>query len=292
MMLFLEHLLFVVKVQGPTAEGYFSLVKGWHSEIMVYQPAASGIYTTVWISKMLRGARRNLPLRFADREAHPVALFQNFRKAYAHWVFIKEFFVPHEEITAEGTAMLRVFLDSIDWFDFLAEVVLEAMIVCLVRIGEALPTKLIPKKLTRDDIKFVDKNGKLYEVIIRIYPLKQPVRARKAGHKLSIVIPANAGPYPMTAELLWLLLAVDPTVGNPTTAPMFRKASKLAVAKSRHNPRRDGQVTHNWLLGQYRHKLARSGMIDQARIILFKLRSPRIIGATRQYLHLDAPISI
>ena len=179
--------------------------------------------------------------------------------------------------------MLRVFLDSIDWFDFLAEVVLEAMVVCLLRIGEALPTKLLPKKLTRDDIKFVYKNGKLFEVIIRIYPLKQSVRARKAGHKLPIVIPANAGPYLMTAELLWLLLAVDPTVGDPTTSPMFRKASKLAVTKSRHNPRGDGQVTHNWLLKQYRHKLARSGLIDQARVILFKLHSPRIIGATTMF---------
>jgi len=120
-------------------------------------------------------------------------------------------------------------------------------------------------------------------VIIRIYPLKQSVRARKAGHKLPIVIPANVGPYLMTAELLWLLLAVDPTVDNPTTSPMFRKASKLAVTKSRHNPRGDGQVTHNWLLKQYRHKLARSGLIDQARVILFKLHSPRIIGATTMF---------
>ena len=81
-------------------------MKGWHAEIMGYQPAASGIYTTVWIPKMLRGARRNSPSRFAEREAHSVALFQIFKKAYAHWFFIKEFFVPREEITAEGTAML------------------------------------------------------------------------------------------------------------------------------------------------------------------------------------------
>ena len=131
------------------------------------------------------------------------------------------------------------------------------MVVCLMHIGEALPTKLIPKKLTRDDTKFVHKNGQLYKVIIRIYPLKQSVRARKAGHKLPIVIPANASPYVMAAELLWLLFAVDPTVGNPTTSPMSRKASKLAVTKSRHNPREDGQVTYNWPLKQYRHKLAR-----------------------------------
>ena len=42
-------------------------------------------------------------------------------------------------------------------------------------------------------------------------------------------------------------------------------------------------MTHNWLLKQYRHKLARSGSIDQARVILFKLHSPRIIGATTMF---------
>ena len=51
--------------------------------------------------------------------------------------------------------MIRTFLASIDWFGFLAEVVLEAMVVCLMKIGEALPTKLPPKKLNRDDIRFI-----------------------------------------------------------------------------------------------------------------------------------------
>jgi hypothetical protein len=79
--------------------------------------------------------------------------------------------------------MLRLFLDSIDWFGFLAKVVLERMTVCLLRIGEALPTKLTPKKLSRDGIRFIYKDDKLLEVILRIYPLKQSVRARKAGKK-------------------------------------------------------------------------------------------------------------
>ena len=71
--------------------------------------------------------------------------------------------------------MLRIFSDSIDWFDFLAEVVLETMTVCLMRIGEALPTKLTPSKLCRDGIRFIYKDSKLLEVALRIYPLKQSV---------------------------------------------------------------------------------------------------------------------
>ena len=59
------------------------------------------------------------------------------------------------ELSTGGVATLRTFLASIDWFGFLAEVVLESMVVCLMRIGEALPTKLPPKKPYRDDIKFV-----------------------------------------------------------------------------------------------------------------------------------------
>ena len=246
--LFLEYLLFEVRVQGSTCESYFSLMKGWHGEEMGYQPASSGLFASVWISKILRGARRNFPSKFAEREAHSVTFFKMFRRPYAHWFFIQEFFVPHNELSTDGVDMLRTFLVSIDWIDFLAEVVLESMVVCLMRICEALPTKLLPKKLCRGDIKFVYKDGKLIEAVIRIYPPKQSVRARTAGQKAPIVIPSNAGPYLMTAELLWLMVAADPTVGDGTSMPMFRKAPKLAVTKARSNPRGDGQVTHNWLL--------------------------------------------
>ena len=71
------------------------------------------------------------------------------------------------------------------------------------------------------------------EAILRIYPLEQSVRVRKAGKKIPIVIPANAGPFLVTAELLWLLVAVDPTVGSPSRTPMFEKAFSLAVMKTR-----------------------------------------------------------
>jgi hypothetical protein len=107
---------------------------------------------------------------------------------------------------------------------FLTEAVLEAMVVCLMRIGEALPTKLLPKKLCRDDVRIVYKDGKLFEAAIRIYPLKQSVRARKAGQKVPIAIPANAGPYLMTAELLWLMVA--PPTRLLVTARRFRCFAK------------------------------------------------------------------
>ena len=86
-MLFLECLLFEVRVQGSACESYFSLMKGWHGKEMGCQLASSGLFTTVWISKMLRGARRNFPSVFAEREAHPVAYFQKFRRPYVHCFF-------------------------------------------------------------------------------------------------------------------------------------------------------------------------------------------------------------
>ena len=70
LVLFLGYLLFGVRVQGSTCESYFSLMKGWHGEEMGYQPASSSLFTTVCILKMLRGARRNFPSVFAEREAH------------------------------------------------------------------------------------------------------------------------------------------------------------------------------------------------------------------------------
>ena len=51
LMLFLEYLLFEVRVQESTRESYFSITKGWHGEEMGYQPASSGLFTTVRISK-------------------------------------------------------------------------------------------------------------------------------------------------------------------------------------------------------------------------------------------------
>ena len=210
--MFVDYLLYTVGVQGSTCESYFGLMKGWHGEAIGYQPAASGIFTSAWISKLLRDACRNFPSKFAEREAHSVSYYQKFRAEYAHWFHIKKNFV--KDITSEGIAMPRIFLDSV-WFDFLAEVVLGTMTVCLMRIGEAFPTKLTPSKLSRDDIRFIYQDGKLLEVILRIYPLKQSARARKAGKKIPIVIPANASPFLVTAELLWLLVACDPTVGNP-----------------------------------------------------------------------------
>ena len=152
-----------------------------------------------------------------------------------------------------------------------------------MRISEALPTKLLPKKLCRDDIKFVYEDGKLIEAAIRIYPFKQSVRAaRKAGQNIPIAIPANTGPYLMTAELLWLMVAADPTVGGGKEMPMFRKASELAVKKARSNPRGGGQVTRDWLHKQYRRKLSENGM-DPEKAPLFKLHSLRIIGSTTTF---------
>ena len=44
-----------------TAEGHFSLMKGWHSSIMGYAPAHSGVFVSRWIPKILRGIRREFP---------------------------------------------------------------------------------------------------------------------------------------------------------------------------------------------------------------------------------------
>ena len=49
LVLFLGYLLFEVHVQGSTCESYFSLMNGWHSEEMGYQPASRRLFTTVRI---------------------------------------------------------------------------------------------------------------------------------------------------------------------------------------------------------------------------------------------------
>ena len=64
-------------------------------------------------------------------------------------------------------------------------------------------------------------------------PMPSAVRARKAGKKIPIAIPANSGPFLMTAGLLWLLVACDPTVGNPAQSSI-RARRVLAIFHSRH----------------------------------------------------------
>ena len=87
LMLFLEYLLSEIRVQGSTCESYFSLMKGWNGEEMGYQPASSGLFTTVWISKMLRGARRNFPSVFDEREVHSVTFFKKISETVRALVF-------------------------------------------------------------------------------------------------------------------------------------------------------------------------------------------------------------
>ena len=132
-----------------------------------------------------------------------------------------------------------------------------------------------PEETGRGVIRFIYKDGTLLEVILHIYPLKQSVRARNAGKKIPTGIQANAASFLMTAELLWLLVAVDPAACDPAQTPMLKKASRLAVKQARSNPRGDGQVAHGWLLKQYRRKLTKQRM-EPARVSLFKLHSPRI----------------
>ena len=81
-MTWLESLVHEQGVQGSTAESYFSLMKGWHAEVMGYTPAHSGVFISRWIPKILRGIRREFPSELKGREAHSVACFLPFRERY------------------------------------------------------------------------------------------------------------------------------------------------------------------------------------------------------------------
>jgi len=61
LMTWLESLVHEQGVQGSTAESYFSMMKGWHAEVMGYAPAHSSVLISRWIPKILRGIRREFP---------------------------------------------------------------------------------------------------------------------------------------------------------------------------------------------------------------------------------------
>ena len=81
-MTWLEALVHEQGVQGSTAESYFSMMKGWHSEVMGYAPGHSGVFVSRWIPKILRGIRREFPSKLKCREAHSVTCFLPCRDRY------------------------------------------------------------------------------------------------------------------------------------------------------------------------------------------------------------------
>ena len=149
LMLFLEYLLFEVRVQGSTCESYFSLMKGWHGE------ARDGLSASLeWPFrcrvdiKKARGARRNFPSVFAEREAHSVIYFQKIvdrmrigsssRNSLCRMASCRlkvwrccgpSWHLPISLTSSQKWCSKR-------WL----------FVVCLMRIDEALPTKTLTEK--------------------------------------------------------------------------------------------------------------------------------------------------
>ena len=232
-MTWLEKLVHVQGVQGSTAESYFSMMDGWHSEIMGYAPARSGIYVSRWIPKILRGIRREFPSKLKGREAHSVACFEPMRLPYA---CLFEESLSHQifrgpSLDPSGVQLARTVIKSpkVDVEEILHQTVIENTTACLCRVGEAMPMKERMLKFSRADLSFAcDCNGFLLEARVMIIPLKKSVRDRKFGRKIPIVIPARAGPHLKAAELLWLVCALIPCPRDKAkSTPMFLRTSHL-----------------------------------------------------------------
>ena len=144
-------------VQGSTAESYFSMMKGWHAEVVGYAPAHSGVFISRWIPKILRGLRREFPSKLKGREAHSVANFLPFRERYNFLIedcFENIFIDPRRSSSGIQLARDLLATNAIDFEDVLHQAVIETMAACLCRVGEAMPTKERMLKLSRADLPF------------------------------------------------------------------------------------------------------------------------------------------
>ena len=281
LMTWLESLVHETGVQGSTAEGYFSLMKGWHAEVMGYAPAHSGVFVSRWIPKILRGIRREFPSKLKGREAHSVACFLPMREKYEFLLTWKELF-KDPSLDADKNHRFRaiqhvVGLHHIDLVDMLHQwCVIETMTACLCRVGEAMPTKERMLKISRSDLTFrYDSEGRLLEAKLVLIPLKKAVRDRKFGVKVPIIIPFDAGPFLKATELLWIMVMTNPCAKSALkSTPLFQRLGHRRAGSS-------NQVTHDWVVKRYQTKLASLGtdwgIVNPK---LYTMHTPRIVGAT------------
>ena len=171
-------------------------MKGWHSEIMGYAPAHSGVFVCRWIPKILRGIRREFPSKLKGREAHSVVCFLPMREKYEFLLLWKELF-KNPSFGADKNCRSRrsikhvISLHQLDQAGMLHQCVLETMAVSLCRVGEAMPTRERMLKVSRSDLAFrYDNEARLLEAKLMLIPLKKAVRNRKFGRKVLIIIPA------------------------------------------------------------------------------------------------------
>ena len=279
LMTWLESLVHEQGVQGSTAESYFSMMKGWHAEVMGYAPAHSGVFISRWIPKILRGLRREFPSKLKGREAHSVTCFLPFRERYNHLFeecFQHIFIDPRK--SSSGIQFAKELLASrdIDLEEILHQAVIEMMTACLCRVGEAMPTKERMLKISRADLSFCyTHDGFLQEAKVMIIPLKKSVRDRKFDQKVPIVIPSCAGPFMKCTELLWLMSALIPCKADRlSSTPLFLRVKNLRAGSS-------NQCTHKWTQDRYQAKLAAlSSEWNIENPKLYTMHTPRIVGAT------------
>ena len=110
---------------------------------MGYAPAHSGVFVFRWIPKILRGIRREFPLKLKGREAHLAACFLPMREKYEFLLQWKELF-KDPSLDADKNSPFRsiqhvVGLCNLDLADMLHQCAIETMTACLCRVGVWCP---------------------------------------------------------------------------------------------------------------------------------------------------------
>ena len=184
---------------------------------------------------------------------------------------------PRRSTSGFNLAKALLATQHVDMEHVLHRAVVETMVACLCRVGEAMPTKERILKMTHADLSFsYTSDGLLKEAKVMIIPLKKPVRDRKFDQKIPIVIPARAGPFLKCAELLWLMVALVPCPSNRlSSTPLFLLRMKNLRAGSVN------QCTHKWTQDRYQAKLAGLDSVwNIQNPKLYTMYTPRIMGAT------------
>lgn len=263
-----------------TAEGYASLVNGWHIDTMGYGLVSSKSFDDEQYKRTKQGLRRMYPPKKLVRAGHQTELNEGLlrggleetlriydepgRATPERWRRIEQSLAAS---SGEG-------LDYAKVTDLVYSALTELMTDGLLRPGEGVPKKGF---ISQKDVTFErDSEGRLQSATVMITPIKR--RGKHVGDvsKRPIVIKAHRGGSLRTAELLEILNMVAPcAAGEEENTPAIRFPIAKLTGLSKRQKASLTNLTMRKVMKWYHERAAR--VPDHEHV---KAHSFRIAGAT------------
>ena len=256
-------------VSANTIDGYISMVRGWHSLKVGYNPAESAVFKPTELSKVQKGGRRLLPPKKMDRTPHPTSSFPKMRAGAIERVLD----MMGDMSTFCYNDARQILSEANAWDDLVYQALAESMTCGLMRFSEA-----VASTLTRADVVHTmsGDNKRIISTTVNMIPLK-----KAKEEKCPLIWGSGAGMEMQAGELLFLIMLMDPVAADEVaTTPLFRLRRPHGS-----NTKIERQKFQDW----YQSRMASLGY---TKVNQYKTHSFRIGGATKlAYLNVS-PLDI